>query len=86
MATFEEAADKVKKLKTSPSNDELLEIYALFKQGTVGDNNTPQPGFLDPKGKAKWNAWNTKKGTSQDDAKKAYIAEVEKLVGKYGLA
>lgn len=25
-------------------------------------------------------------GTSQDDAKKAYIAEVEKLVGKYGLA
>lgn len=25
-------------------------------------------------------------GTSQDDAKQAYIAEVEKLIGKYGLA
>jgi diazepam-binding inhibitor (GABA receptor modulating acyl-CoA-binding protein) len=83
--TFDDAADKVKKLKTSPSNDELLEIYALFKQATVGDNNTSKPGMLDPKGKAKWNAWDSKKGTSTDKAKELYIAEVEKLIAKYGL-
>lgn len=59
---FEEAADKVKNLKTSPSNEELLELYALYKQGTVGDNTTPKPGMLDMKGKAKWGAWNDKKG------------------------
>ena len=30
--TFDEAAAKVKTLKASPSNDELLKLYALFKQ------------------------------------------------------
>jgi acyl-CoA-binding protein len=34
--TFEEAVELVKKLKQSPDNDELLELYALFKQATVG--------------------------------------------------
>ncbi|CAI5438145.1 unnamed protein product [Caenorhabditis angaria] len=83
--TFDDAAAKVKTLKTSPSNEELLELYALFKQGTVGDNNTAKPGFLDLKGKAKWAAWDEKKGTSQDAAKTAYVALVEKLITKYGV-
>jgi diazepam-binding inhibitor (GABA receptor modulating acyl-CoA-binding protein) len=83
--SFEQAADKVKKLKSSPNNDELLELYALYKQGTVGDNNTSKPGMLDMKGKAKWNAWDGKKGTPQDKAKELYIAKVDELVGKYGL-
>ena len=30
----------MKQLKTTPADDELLELYALFKQGTVGDVNT----------------------------------------------
>uniref|UniRef100_A0A915CY46 ACB domain-containing protein n=1 Tax=Ditylenchus dipsaci TaxID=166011 RepID=A0A915CY46_9BILA len=51
MASFEEAAEQVKKLKKTPSNDELLELYALYKQATVGDNNTDKPGMLDMKGK-----------------------------------
>ncbi|KAK6037238.1 acyl CoA binding protein [Cooperia oncophora] len=60
---FDEAATKVKSLKASPSNDQLLELYALFKQGTVGDNNTDKPGMFDLKGKAKWSAWDGKKGS-----------------------
>lgn len=60
--TFEEAVEKVKSLKTSPSNDELLEVYALFKQATIGDNTTAKPGMFDLKGKAKWSAWDGKKG------------------------
>lgn len=59
---FDDAAAKVKTLKTSPSNDELLKLYALFKQGTVGDNTTDKPGMFDLKGKAKWAAWDEKKG------------------------
>ncbi|KAL7683876.1 putative acyl-CoA-binding protein, ACBP [Plasmopara halstedii] len=35
--------------------------------------------MFDMRGKAKWEAWNTKKGMSSEDAMKAYIAEVEKL-------
>ena len=59
------------------SNDEKLDFYALFKQGTVGDVNTERPGMLDMKGKAKWDAWKGKEGMSQDDAKAAYVAKVQ---------
>lgn len=40
--------------------------------------------MLDLKGKAKWDAWNSKKGVSQDEAKEKYIALVESLKEKYG--
>ena len=59
------------------SNEDKLEFYALFKQGTVGDINTERPGMLDLKGKAKWDAWKAKEGMSQDDAKAAYVAKVQ---------
>ncbi|VDQ08195.1 unnamed protein product [Trichobilharzia regenti] len=49
-------------MKGTPSDNELLDLYSFFKQATVGDNNTNQPGLLDMKGKAKWNAWNSRKG------------------------
>ena len=59
------------------SNEEKLEFYALFKQGTVGDVNTERPGMFDLKGKAKWDEWKKKEGMSQDDAKAAYVAKVQ---------
>ncbi|GLV44517.1 Acyl-CoA binding protein 1 [Carabus blaptoides fortunei] len=83
---FNKAAEDVKNLKTSPGNDDLLEIYALFKQGSVGDCNTSRPGMLDLKGKAKWDAWNAKKGTAQDAAKEAYIVKVQSLIDSIGMA
>lgn len=36
---FEKAAEEVKVLKQRPSNDELTELYGLYKQGTCGDVN-----------------------------------------------
>ncbi|KAF9405698.1 Acyl-CoA-binding domain-containing protein 1 [Podila epigama] len=78
-ADFEAAAAKIKTLANSPSNDDLLQLYALFKQATVGDNNTTRPGFTDFKGKAKWDAWTEKKGVSPEEAEKQYIALVAKL-------
>ncbi|XP_063788894.1 acyl-CoA-binding protein [Pseudophryne corroboree] len=83
-ADFEKAAEEVKKLKSTPTDQEMLETYALYKQATVGDVNTARPGMLDFKGKAKWDAWEAKKGTSQEDARACYIKHVEELKGKYG--
>lgn len=37
---FNKAAEEVKNLAAKPSDAEMLEIYALFKQSTVGDCNT----------------------------------------------
>lgn len=40
--------------------------------------------MLDFKGKAKWDAWNGKKGMSQDTAKEQYIAKAEALIASIG--
>ncbi|GFR10398.1 acyl-CoA-binding protein homolog [Trichonephila clavata] len=83
---FDKAAEDVKNLKSKPTDEELLELYALFKQATVGDCNTARPGMFDLKGKAKWDAWNGKKGMDQNEAKEAYITKVNHLIEIYGLA
>jgi len=85
-ADFEKAANDVKNLKTRPNDEQMLEIYSLYKQGTVGDVNTDRPGMLDFKGKAKWDAWEKRKGMDQSKAKEEYIALVKKLIEQYGLA
>lgn len=72
----------MKNLTTRPSDDELLKLYALFKQATVGDNETSRPGLLDLKGKYKWDAWAELKGTSQEDAESQYIELVDELLSK----
>ncbi|OXB67676.1 hypothetical protein ASZ78_015208 [Callipepla squamata] len=38
-ADFDGAAEDVKKLKTRPTDEELKELYGLYKQATVGDIN-----------------------------------------------
>ncbi|XP_053119941.1 acyl-CoA-binding domain-containing protein 7 isoform X2 [Hemicordylus capensis] len=82
---FETAAENVKKLKTRPTDDELKELYGLYKQSIVGDINIECPGMLDLKGKAKWEVWNEKKGMSKEDAMKAYISKANELIQKYGM-
>ena len=59
----------------------LREWYQLNMQATVGDVNTTRPGMFDMKGKAKWDAWEKRKGVSKDDAMTAYIAKVKELGG-----
>ncbi|KAJ7322284.1 hypothetical protein JRQ81_018571 [Phrynocephalus forsythii] len=84
-ADFDNAAEKVRKLKTRPTDDELRELYGLYKQATVGDINIDCPGMLDMKAKAKWEAWNLKKGLSKDDAMQAYISKANGMIEKYGI-
>lgn len=55
------------------TNDEALQIYAFFKQGTTGDVNINRPGMFDLTGKAKWDAWNAIKGLSQEEARARYV-------------
>ncbi|MCI0750307.1 MAG: acyl-CoA-binding protein [Flammeovirgaceae bacterium] len=80
---FEEAVERSKQLTKRPSNEELLDLYALFKQGTDGDVSGDRPGGFDFKAIAKYDAWASKKGTSKNDAMKAYIDLVERLHQQY---
>ncbi len=79
IAKFEDAQARVKQLSKSPSNDDLLELYALYKQATAGDVSGSRPGMLDMKGRAKYDAWAKKKGISKDDAMTKYVAVVDRL-------
>lgn len=78
-AAFEAAVANSKNLSERPDNATLLKIYALYKQGTAGDNAEKKPGFGDMVGRAKWDAWNGLKGTSSDDAKQQYVDLISSL-------
>uniref|UniRef100_A0A667WP16 ACB domain-containing protein n=1 Tax=Myripristis murdjan TaxID=586833 RepID=A0A667WP16_9TELE len=47
--------------------------------------STDRPGFPDFKGRGKWDAWNAKKGLSQEEAMASYISFVEEMIQKYGM-
>lgn len=75
---FADAQAKIKPV-TGLGNDVMLDLYALYKQATVGDATGARPGMLDVKGRAKYDAWARRKGLSKDAAMEQYIA----LVGKH---
>jgi diazepam-binding inhibitor (GABA receptor modulator, acyl-CoA-binding protein) len=83
---FEQAQVKVKTLSTRPSNPDLLQLYALFKQGSEGDVHGKRPGMMDIKGRFKYDAWAGKKGMAKADAQAAYVAKVKGLLAKDGKA
>lgn len=78
-AEFEAAVANSKKLTQRPDNSTLLKIYGLYKQATAGDNTEKKPGFGDMVGRAKWDAWNTLKGTSANDAMQQYVDLIKSL-------
>ena len=78
-SSFEAAVAGSKNLSERPDNATLLKLYALYKQSTAGDNADKKPGFGDMVGRAKWDAWNTLKGTSSEEAMQQYIDLVGSL-------
>ena len=79
---FEEAVAESKTLNEKPSNETLLQLYSLYKQGSEGDVNIEAPSNpFDFVAKAKYEAWEALKGKSKEDAMKEYIDLVSKLKG-----
>lgn len=80
---FNAAVTKSKELTRRPSNEELLDLYALFKQATEGDNNEERPDGFDFKAIAKHDAWASKKGKTKDQAMESYVALMNSLYAQY---
>lgn len=74
---FRDAQERIKPV-SGLTNDVLLELYALYKQATVGDVVGTRPGMLDLRGRAKYDAWTQRRGTAPDAAMTAYIELVDK--------
>lgn len=80
---FETAVIRSKELTKRPSNEELLMLYALFKQATDGDVSGDRPGGFDFKAIAKYDAWAEVKGKAKTEAMQEYIQLVERLQQQY---
>ncbi|KAI5865156.1 acyl-CoA-binding protein [Durotheca rogersii] len=84
---FVKAQEDSKKLTSKPTNDELLDLYALFKVGNGEDfSKAEKPGLFDLKGKYKYQAWQklVDEGLSAEAAQERYVKKVEELKEKYG--
>ena len=83
MATLEEqfkaAQADVQQLAERPDNETLLELYSFYKQATEGDVTDDKPGPFDFKARAKYDAWEARKGMKREVAMKAYVRLVEHL-------
>ena len=76
---FEQASKDVKALPQRPSDDDMLTLYALYKQATEGDVSADKPGFFDFVARAKYEAWEALQGTAADEAMQRYIDKVRAL-------
>jgi len=63
--------------EVSLSNEQKLQMYALYKQATEGDVVGKKPGMMDFVGRAKYTAWEELKGSTSEQAMQKYINEVE---------
>ena len=79
-AQFEQAQKDVKALAKRPDNNDMLLLYAHYKQAAEGDVQGSRPGMLDMVGRAKYDAWTKLKGTKPDDAMKKYVDKVQALL------
>ena len=77
---FEQAVAASKTLPEKPSNEILLQLYALYKQAVAGDVNTAPPDNpFDFVARAKHDAWTGMKGKSKAAAMQEYVELVQRL-------
>ena len=80
---FEAYAQKIRDQKPALSDDQKKEVYGLFKQAKEGDNSADKPGIMSGfEARGKWDAWEAKKGMSQEDAAKEYVTLVKGILGE----
>jgi len=77
---FEQATQDIQTLAERPDNDTLLQLYALYKQGSEGDVQGNKPGFFDFVGTAKYESWERLRGMDMETAQARYVALVRKLL------
>jgi len=78
---FDAAVARSHTLATRPDNATLLQLYALYKQATVGDVQGERPGMTDFVARAKWDAWAALRGQTRAQAMQHYIDRMTALAG-----
>jgi acyl-CoA-binding protein len=81
---FDAAVADVKQLTKRPDDEDMLRLYAHYKQATAGDVTGERPGALSFADRAKYDAWSKLKGTESTKAMESYVKLVERLKKSYG--
>jgi diazepam-binding inhibitor (GABA receptor modulating acyl-CoA-binding protein) len=81
---FDAAAQDIRKLTKRPDDEDMLRLYALYKQATEGDVTGDRPGAFAFADRAKYDAWAKLKGTDATKARESYVKLVERLKKTYG--
>ncbi|KAA8581134.1 hypothetical protein FQN60_002715 [Etheostoma spectabile] len=63
-----------------PSYDVMLRFYSLYKQAVCGPCTVSRPGFWDPVGRYKWDAWRRLGEMSRERAMAAYVDEMKNVI------
>jgi acyl-CoA-binding protein len=81
---FDAAVADVKLLTKRPDDEDMLRLYAHYKQATAGDVTGERPGAFSFADRAKYDAWSKLKGTESTKAMESYVKLVERLKKSYG--
>lgn len=66
--------------KNNLSQEQLLELYGLYKQATIGDINIKCPSILNYVETQKWHSWNKNKEMTKINAMRKYITLSKKFL------
>lgn len=76
---FHKSIVHLKKMTELPYNQELLQLYGLYKQIKEGNIKQERPRHFDFKQIAKYDAWKAMEGKSEKECMGEYIRLVRKL-------
>uniref|UniRef100_A0A6C0KYH9 ACB domain-containing protein n=1 Tax=viral metagenome TaxID=1070528 RepID=A0A6C0KYH9_9ZZZZ len=76
---FDMSCMLIKTLVRPPSDKDLLYLYGMYKQATIGNCNDVEPSKFNMKQHAKWEAWSMKKDIHKSVAMAFYIAKVDEI-------
>uniref|UniRef100_A0A914XPI0 ACB domain-containing protein n=1 Tax=Plectus sambesii TaxID=2011161 RepID=A0A914XPI0_9BILA len=84
---FNIAAEEMRRLKETPTEEEQLVLYSLYKQALHGDIPS-EDLYIRPNSdtwaQRKYDAWLAIKGKSQERAKEDYVQAAQEMIKKYG--
>lgn len=75
---FEDAVKRSNNLPNQPP-EVLLKMYGFYKQALNGDVTGKRPGRINLKARYKFDAWESNKGISREEAMKLYIDLINEL-------
>jgi diazepam-binding inhibitor (GABA receptor modulator, acyl-CoA-binding protein) len=79
---FLKKVEEVRNLTYKPENEELLELYAFFKQSTEGNCTKDEPSYFNLKERAKYFEWKKIENMEKEMSMKLYVKLVDKLLDK----